>query len=182
MTPAKACPNDCGTSTRGVCEYFSPSTSAALNSTECPADSSAATCWASCTCLDGYGGDGCQYTLEELDVAKGIRQSSLEYAQEAAEASDVSRETISRRATLLAKVNKNVIVYLARTKSFMLVQVCRGARGPHPSQRKGVITQDRLRFAGANRKPGQSAPRLSALSPQYVSAFLPVDIRKPAGV
>ncbi|CAM9106632.1 unnamed protein product, partial [Laminaria digitata] len=105
VTPAKACPNGCGTSTRGTCEYFSSSSSTSLNSTACLQDSSAAACWASCACLEGYGGDGCQYTLEELDVAKEIRISSLEYAQEAAEASDVSRETISRQATLLAKLS-----------------------------------------------------------------------------
>lgn len=64
-----------------------------------------ATCRASCACFDGYGGDGCQYTYNELIAVVGIRQSSLEFVQSSAYRLDISRDTIARQATLLSKVS-----------------------------------------------------------------------------
>lgn len=109
---AKSCPNDCGGSSRGTCEYTSSVSGASLNFTECSADSSIATCRASCACHGEYGGDGCQYTEEQLYTAKKIRQSSLEFVQASGEGMDVTQETIARQATLLAKVVGGGNIYL----------------------------------------------------------------------
>lgn len=104
VSPAKACPNDCGGATRGTCEYVSSTSGAALTAEDCLADTPTSTCRASCNCFDGYGGDGCQYSDSELEAAVETREQSLLYIQESAESLDVSRYTVSRQAVLLSKV------------------------------------------------------------------------------
>ncbi|CAM9248264.1 unnamed protein product, partial [Hapterophycus canaliculatus] len=105
IPPAKSCPNDCGGAIRGVCEYVSSTSGAALNATECLADTPTSTCRASCDCSDGYGGDGCQYSDAELEVAVEMREQSLIYIQDSAANLDVTRDTISRQSTLLSKLS-----------------------------------------------------------------------------
>ncbi|CAM9866972.1 unnamed protein product, partial [Ectocarpus fasciculatus] len=105
VSPAKACPNDCGGATRGTCEYVSSTSGAALTAEDCLADTPTSTCRASCNCFDGYGGDGCQYSDSELEAAVETREQSLLYIQESAESLDVSRDTVSRQAVLLSKLS-----------------------------------------------------------------------------
>lgn len=104
VSPAKACPNGCGGPTRGSCWYLSSTSGTALNATDCRADTPISTCRASCACFDGYGGDGCQYSDAELEVAVEVRQQSLLFIQESAANLDISRDVISRQAALLSKV------------------------------------------------------------------------------
>lgn len=104
VSPPKACPNDCGGGDRGVCEYISSTSGAALNATECLADMTTSTCRATCGCFDGFGGDGCQFTKAELDAAVEVRTQSLLYLRNSSVNLDISRETISRQAALLSKV------------------------------------------------------------------------------
>lgn len=104
ISPAKACPNNCGGESRGSCGYFSSTSGTALNATDCLADTSISICRASCACFDGYGGDGCQYSDAQLEVAVEVRQQSLLFIQESATNLDVSRDVISRQASLLSKV------------------------------------------------------------------------------
>lgn len=129
VSPAKACPNDCGGGARGVCEYISSTSGAALNATDCIADTPTSTCRAICDCFDGFGGDGCQLTDAELELAIEVRTQALEFIRNSSVNLDVSRETISRQATLLSKVwlhaasllvlcgNTNTITNGARYKS-----------------------------------------------------------------
>ncbi|CBJ25633.1 conserved unknown protein [Ectocarpus siliculosus] len=105
VSPAKACPNDCGGTIRGTCEYVSSTSGAVLTAADCLADTPTSTCRASCNCFDGYGGDGCQYSDSELDAAVETREQSLLYIQESAESLDISRDTISRQAVLLSKLS-----------------------------------------------------------------------------
>ncbi|CAB1097917.1 unnamed protein product [Ectocarpus sp. CCAP 1310/34] len=105
VPPAKACPNDCGGTVRGTCEYVSSTSGAALNAADCLADTPTSTCRATCNCFDGYGGDGCQYSDSELEAAVETREQSLLYIQESAERLDISRDTISRQAVLLSKLS-----------------------------------------------------------------------------
>ncbi|CAM9463784.1 unnamed protein product, partial [Ectocarpus sp. 12 AP-2014] len=105
VSPAKACPNDCGGTIRGTCEYVSSTSGAALTAADCLADTPTSTCRASCNCFDGYGGDGCQYSDSELEAAVETRERSLLYIQESAESLDISRDTISRQAVLLSKLS-----------------------------------------------------------------------------
>lgn len=104
VSPPKACPNDCGGGTRGLCGYFSSTSGAALNATDCLADTPTSTCRATCDCFDGFGGDGCQLTDAELEAAVEMRTQSLLYVQESTVNMDISRETVSRQAALLSKV------------------------------------------------------------------------------
>lgn len=104
ISPAKACPNGCGGATRGSCEYFSSTSGAALNATNCLADTPTSTCRASCACFDSYGGEGCQYSDAQLAAAVKVRQQSLSFIQASAKNLDVSRDSISRQAVLLSKV------------------------------------------------------------------------------
>lgn len=103
-TPPKACPNNCGGETSGACEYFASASGVSLNSTQCLADDPIATCRASCACFDGYGGDGCQYTNEELAATVDLRQASLEFILASASELDITSDAITRQASLLAKV------------------------------------------------------------------------------
>lgn len=104
ISPSKACPNDCGGPTHGVCQYFSTTSGKSLNATECLADSPLAVCRASCSCFEDFAGDGCQYSSHELEVVTALRQSSLKFFQEISSTSEVSQETVAQQATLLAKV------------------------------------------------------------------------------
>ncbi|CAM9866176.1 unnamed protein product, partial [Pylaiella littoralis] len=105
ISPAKACPNGCGGATRGSCEYFSSTSGAALNATNCLADTPTSTCRASCACFDSYGGEGCQYSDAQLAAAVKVRQQSLSFIQASAKNLDVSRDSISRQAVLLSKLS-----------------------------------------------------------------------------
>lgn len=112
VSPAKACPNNCGGGARGICEYISSTSGAALNATDCLADTPTSTCRATCDCFDGFGGDGCQLTDAELQAAVGVRMQSLVFIQDSAANLDVSRETISRQAALLSKVRTGACSFL----------------------------------------------------------------------
>ncbi|CAM9347803.1 unnamed protein product, partial [Scytosiphon promiscuus] len=119
IPPAKQCPNDCGGATRGICLYVSSTSGAALNATECLADSPTSTCRASCGCFDGYGGDGCQYSDAELEVVVEVREQLLIFIQDSAGTLDVSRDTISRQAALLSKLS--IVPAELKTSSLDLV-------------------------------------------------------------
>lgn len=103
--PPKSCPNDCGNPTRGVCKHVSSISGDELLPADCLSDAPVAACRTTCVCLDGYGGDGCQYTREELEAAAGVRQRALEYIRDSDAVLDVTKDTLTRQTTLLATVS-----------------------------------------------------------------------------
>lgn len=110
FSPPKSCPSDCGGDDRGTCQHVSSASGEFLLPSECLADASIVTCRPKCTCLEGYGGDGCQYSDEELTIVRGIRQGTLEYVKTASSGLDVTVDTLTRQATLLSMASGVAVV------------------------------------------------------------------------
>lgn len=103
--PPKACPNDCGSNdAQGTCYHESTVHGGTLPPSECPADAPNVVCRARCKCSEGYKGDGCQYTDEEMSAVQAIRQGILEYLQSASTELDVTADILTRQITMLSSV------------------------------------------------------------------------------
>lgn len=106
-SPSRSCPNDCGGPARGVCQHVSSLSGIVLLPSQCLVDTPAAACRATCVCVNGFKGDACQYTEEELRVASKIRESSLQLMKDAQSMMDITGETLTRQATLLSAVRRS---------------------------------------------------------------------------